>query len=54
MDKKDEKDSPKPVQALKRDKIKKVQADVVPWQNQEICIVENFEQCRALVKKLRT
>lgn len=29
------------------------QAEIVPWQNQEICIVDNVNQCRDLATKLR-
>lgn len=33
---------------------KKPFVESVPWQNQEICIVDNVDQCRDLAKKLQS
>lgn len=38
---------------VKQIKNKKFQ-EVIPWKSQEVCLVENFEQCRALTLKLRS
>lgn len=54
MDKKSQANRRKVQQkSVNNDKSEKPQAENVPWQNQEICIVDNFEKCRALVTKLR-
>lgn len=40
--------------SVNKNKSKKPQAEIVPWQNQEICIVDNLEKCRALAVKIRS
>lgn len=35
-------------------KSKNSKVEIVPWQSQEICIVENVNQCRDLASKLRS
>lgn len=39
--------------SVNKDKSKKPPAEILPWQNQEIFIVDNLNKCRVLVKKLR-
>lgn len=40
--------------SVNKGKYNKRQVEIVPWQSQEICIVDNLEKCRALATKLRT
>lgn len=39
---------------IKKDEGEKPQVETVPWQNQEICVVDNSDQCRNVVAKLRS
>lgn len=38
----------------RKGKGKNTQAEIVQWQNQGICIVDNLDQCRDLATKLRS
>lgn len=41
-------------QAKPKKKSKNTQIEILPWQNQEICIVDSVNQCRDLATKLRS
>lgn len=40
--------------SVNKDEGKKARVELVPWQNQEICIVDKLNQCQALAIKLRS
>lgn len=40
--------------SVNKGKGKNIQAEIVQWQNQGICIVDNLDQCRDLATKLRS